>query len=290
MAPRDDRIDIRIEPIEHRLETRLSEVAFEQTPHAWLELRVMRLAIALPQPREDAEDACIPLGGQRPIGALERFPVAGRSNVAIEHRPLDLRRHVAPRVLQYRSKVVGRVACKSVLEVEQAEMADALATLHEHHIFRVIVAEHGHRSQPIIRNRPQNLRPGGLVRIGIHRQSNRRAIPIGEKLKLFEPLAEPMGRQARHWLVLVKMDENVGRQFVELALPRRIAVEKLAKAPIAEVAKQEETAVNIARENFRSRKTRLDKPLRDGNKWPHILMLRGASISTAKRSPWTTRK
>ena len=119
--------DIGVEPVAHRLQMRLREVALEQAPHARLEAAVVRLVVALPQPREDAEDARVALRRERPIGALERLAMAGRGDVAVDHRPLDLRRHVAARVFEHRGEVVGRMAGQRVLEVEQAEMRDALA-------------------------------------------------------------------------------------------------------------------------------------------------------------------
>ena len=54
-----------------RREMRIGEVALEQTPHARLELPIMRLVVALPQAGEDAEDARVALSGECPIGPLE---------------------------------------------------------------------------------------------------------------------------------------------------------------------------------------------------------------------------
>ena len=96
-----------------------------KAPHARLEAAIMRLVVALPQPREDAEDARVALRGERPIGALERLAMPGGGDVAVDHRPLDLGRDVAPRILEHRGEVIGRVARQRVLEIEQAEMRDA---------------------------------------------------------------------------------------------------------------------------------------------------------------------
>src|SRR3546814_7586242 len=65
---------------------------------------VMRLAVAFPQPDKDAEDARVALRGERPIGVLD--VLLGRRLVAREHRRLDRRAHVAPRVFEHRRKVV----------------------------------------------------------------------------------------------------------------------------------------------------------------------------------------
>ena len=85
----------------------------------------MRLVVALPQPGEDAENARVALRGERPISALELGTMAGRRDVAVDHRPLDRRRHVAPRILEHRGEIIGGVAGARVLEVEQAEALDA---------------------------------------------------------------------------------------------------------------------------------------------------------------------
>ncbi len=86
----------------------------------------MGLAVALPQPGEDAEDAGVALRRQRPISASRiRRPAPVASTIAVEHRPLDRRGDVAARILEHRDEIVGGVAGDRVLEIEQAEMADA---------------------------------------------------------------------------------------------------------------------------------------------------------------------
>ena len=82
------------------------EVALEQPPHARLEGGVMRLVVALPQAGEDAEDARVALRREHPISALERLAVAGRGDVAVDHRPLD--RFAARRAAHPRAPRRGR--------------------------------------------------------------------------------------------------------------------------------------------------------------------------------------
>src|SRR5436305_1566330 len=94
---------------------RLGEVALEQAPHARLEAPVSWLVIALPQPREDSEDARIALRRERPISPLERLAMARCRDVTVDHRPLDILGNVAPRVLQDRRQVVGRVPRRRAL-------------------------------------------------------------------------------------------------------------------------------------------------------------------------------
>src|SRR3546814_10188305 len=98
----------------------MRKIAFEQPPHARLEAFVMRLAVAFPQPDKDAEDARVALRGERPIGVLD--VLLGLRLVARDHRRLDRRAHVAPRVFEHRRKVVGGLADESVLKIEKAGM------------------------------------------------------------------------------------------------------------------------------------------------------------------------
>ena len=93
--------DIGIEPLANRLQAGLREIAFEQTPHSRLEMRVVGLVVTLPEASENTEDARVALRRQRPLSALEIMPVAGRRNVAVEHRSLDFLRNIASGVLEY---------------------------------------------------------------------------------------------------------------------------------------------------------------------------------------------
>ncbi len=250
------------------------EVALEQAPHARLEAAVARLVVALPQPREDAEDAGIALRGERPISALEHLAVAGRRNVAVDHCPLDRRRHVAPRVLEHRSEIIGRMPGKRVLEVEQAEMGDAVPALDEHDVLGMIVAQDRHRAKSVTRDRLQHFAPGRLIGVGVHLSPHRRAIPFREQLQFLEPLVEPMRPQSRHRRVAVQVHEHVGRELVKLALALRIAVERLAQARAAEIAEQQQPGVEIACQDLGSAKTAADQPFRHSNERPGILVRR----------------
>ena len=51
----------------------------------------------------------------------------------------------------------------------------------------------------------------------------------------------------------VKMNEDVGRKLVKVALPRRVFVELLAQPRIAEIAEQQHAKVEIAGEDARAR-------------------------------------
>jgi hypothetical protein len=127
--------------------------------------RVMRLVVALPQPREQPEDPGVALRGERPIGALESS-LAGRCNIAVDHRPLDFRADVAPRVLEHRGEVIGGMADQRVLEIEKAEMRRFLRGRDQHHVFGVIVAKHRHRAKAV-GDRLEHLHPCRAVGIDV---------------------------------------------------------------------------------------------------------------------------
>ena len=79
---------------------RLSKVALDQAPHARLEAAISRLVVALPQPREDAENPRVSLRCKCPIGALEGFTtgnVLAGENIPSGGAPRGQSRDDAPR-------------------------------------------------------------------------------------------------------------------------------------------------------------------------------------------------
>ena len=94
------------------------EVAFQQSPHARLELLVAVLAVTLPQPAEYPQNARVALRCEYPIGALEAVVGVGAIAIPIDHFALELRRNVAAGVLQYRHQVIGGMTGQRVLEIE----------------------------------------------------------------------------------------------------------------------------------------------------------------------------
>src|SRR3546814_17306978 len=90
---------------------------------------LVRLAVALPQAREDADDAQVALGTEDGIGAAEAGLVeATAGDVALQHRFGEIGRYVTPRIFQQRDEVIGAMAGHGILEVEQAETGRAFAT------------------------------------------------------------------------------------------------------------------------------------------------------------------
>ena len=73
--------DILREPLGHRGERGMCKVALQQAPHPRQIGEIARLAVALPQPREDADDLGVALGGKHRADQYSRdmFPYAIRA-------------------------------------------------------------------------------------------------------------------------------------------------------------------------------------------------------------------
>src|SRR5579872_3310997 len=110
-----------IKPLANRRQVRLREIALQQPPHARLESSISGLVVALPQSREDTENSAVPLGRKCPIGARKIVAMTGRGHVAVDHCTFDVGRNIAPCILQHRREVVGGMASKRVLEIEQSK-------------------------------------------------------------------------------------------------------------------------------------------------------------------------
>ncbi len=102
--------DVGVEPGADRGQRWLRQIPLKQAPHAGLELAVAGLVVPLPEAGEDAENAGVALRGERPVGAFEFRALRRRLHIAVDHRPLDRRGDVAPRILEHRGQIVGRVA------------------------------------------------------------------------------------------------------------------------------------------------------------------------------------
>jgi hypothetical protein len=75
--------DIRLEPVADGRKRRMLEIALQITPDPRLKAQVMRLAVALPEPREDAEDLGIPLRPQNLVMGTEAIAVDDAGSVLI---------------------------------------------------------------------------------------------------------------------------------------------------------------------------------------------------------------
>jgi hypothetical protein len=88
-------------------------------------------------------------------------------------------------------------------------------------------------------------------------------------------LVEAVRRETGHGIMLVEVDEHIGRKLIKLALARWIAVQTFTKTPVAEVSEQEQPAVEVAGENFGGRKAGAYKPLGNGDERANVFMLWG---------------
>src|SRR5687768_15039946 len=101
----------------------------------------MGLAVPPPEAREDSEDLRITLRAQNFVMGTEAITIGNlrRIGVAIDHRFLEVGRHVPPCILEKRDEIVGWMPGERVLEVEKSEFA---ATWQDHQVVGMIVAEH----------------------------------------------------------------------------------------------------------------------------------------------------
>ena len=166
------------------------------------------------------------------------------------------------------------MAGERVLEVEQAEVRDAFASLDQHDVLGMVIAQHGHRSEAVGGDRGEHLAPCGAIAFGVDVEVERGAIPVGEQRQLGEPLVEPVDGQAGHRRMLVKVDEDVGGDGVKLGLAVAVLVEPLAQAVVAEVAEQQQPVIEVAGEDFGRGEPDLAKPFGDRDVRARILVRR----------------
>src|SRR5438445_7659161 len=133
-----------IEPASDRGEGGVAKVLFEQAPDPRKVDEVARLAVALPQPREDAEDLAIALSREDGRRLQERRPVERRkrSEIALDHVPAQLGWNIPPGVFEERYEIVARRTAYRVLKIEEPATLDARAIRQQHEVVDVIVAQH----------------------------------------------------------------------------------------------------------------------------------------------------
>ena len=153
---------------------------------------------------------------------------------ASKTEPLRVRsfsgRNVPPGVLKHRREVVSRVTRERILEVEEAEMRDSVASFDQHDVLGMIITKDGHRPKSVALNRLEHLAPRAAIAFLIDLGADRRAIPVGEQFHFLEPLLEAVLGQVRHRRVLVQVDEHFRRDAIQFALARRVVVEPLREA------------------------------------------------------------
>src|SRR5580658_329939 len=114
-----------IKPGGDRRQRRVAQILLDEAPDPRNVRKVLRLAVAPPQPGEDADDLAVALSGKDRCrapegGAVER---GKGSEVALGHRGAERGGDVAPGILDQRYQVVARRAAYRVLEIEEAASA-----------------------------------------------------------------------------------------------------------------------------------------------------------------------
>ena len=164
------------------------------------------------------------------------------------------------------------MAGQRVLEVEQAEMGDAVAALDQHDVLGMIIAQDGDRAKAVLGKRLQYVGPGAAIRIDVNVETDGLAVPVREQHQLLEPLLEAVLGQAGHRRMLMQMDEHVGRQLVELPLPVGRQVERLAQPVVAEIAEQQQSAGQVAGDDLGRAESDRDQPFGDRDERPRVLV------------------
>jgi hypothetical protein len=80
----------------------MGKVSLEIGPDPRLKRKIMRLAVALPEPSEDAEDLRVPLGSEHFVMRPEGLPIldVGSRDVTVQHRLFERGRHIPPGILR----------------------------------------------------------------------------------------------------------------------------------------------------------------------------------------------
>src|SRR6187455_399095 len=103
----------------------MGKITPQIVPDTGLQRQIMSLAVAPPEAGEDTDDLAVPLGPENLVMGAEAVGIGDvrRLDIARYHCLLELRRYVAPGVLEQRDQVVGRMARQRILEIEQPEVA-----------------------------------------------------------------------------------------------------------------------------------------------------------------------
>ena len=182
------------------------------------------------------------------IGGVEIVADAGDPPIAVEHRRLDRRLDVAPRVLEERDEVVSRMPGCRVLKIEQAER---LGPADQHQILGMIVAQHGDRIG-CQRSREHRI-PCRAIRVETDLEPDRRAIPFDQQIGLAVQFLAVIG-PPRPCRLAAQADQDVDRRFVEPQQRFGRGVDRLAHSGVAEILQQHEALAEVLADDRRRRK------------------------------------
>ena len=271
-----------VEPGLDRGQLRRRQVALQQAPDPWDVAQVLRLAVAVAEPREDADDLGVALRAEDRVAGPEshRIQVREGGQIALQHLGRQGGRDIAPGVLQERHQVVGARADHRVLEVEQAAGRGAGPPVQDHEVVHVIVAQHqgiGHRPGD-----REDRAPGRHVapprRVGGWAAGQRRHVPVGQQHRLVDEPRVVVGRQAgglRHLRrrLAVQLDQQVGGQAVEPGLVRAFG-ERPGEGAVAQVFQQHEARPTVHGQRAGSAETELEQEPFDPVVGAHVLVRR----------------
>ena len=247
----------------------MRQVALQVTPHARAQRRIARLAVALPQPGEDADDLRVPLRAQHVIRVHERIPLAGRGAIPRQHPILQRGIDVAPRILQQADQVIGRVPRQRVLEIQQPH---APLRPDQHQVLGVIVTQHRDRDQ---RFRPvQHRIPCRAIARDIGRRAHRRAIPFGQQPRLALQFGAVIGAQLARRM-RAQRHQQVDRRLIQRHGGHGVGIRRLAQPVVAEILQQHQPAVQVQRQDRRGRERSLRQPARHRDERARVFVRRG---------------
>jgi hypothetical protein len=231
----------------------MAQIVLDEPPDPWDVLKVLRLAVALPQAREDADDLAVALRPEHGVGRHELRAVdTGKAcEVALEHRRGERRWNIAPRILEQRDDIVARRSDDGVLEIEQAASGDRLPLRQEEKIVDVVVAqdEGGRRAAHGERQDPPPCREIVLARPDRHRRFGGGEKPIDEQRRLVEKTRLVIRRQrcGQRIEAALQMDEDVDGECVKRRLVGALGEQSRIGA-VAEILQQQQAGCLVARQ------------------------------------------
>ena len=96
----------------------------------------------------------------------------------------------------------------------------------------------------------------------------------GNSINSSSHCVEAVDRKPGHRRMAVQVDQHVGGKLVQLALAVGRQVERLAQPVVAEIAEQQQPALEIVGEDFGRAEADRDQPFGDRDERPRVLLRR----------------